>query len=68
MSLSSINVMRRFAALYGYDHLSDASIKMLAHNAFMLERFISISGNPPKLRKNDTAFKELLFYGVRDAA
>lgn len=68
MSLSSINVMRHFAAMYGYDHLSDASIKMLAHNAFMLERFISISGDPPKLRKNDTAFKELLFYGVRDAA
>lgn len=68
MSLSSINVMRHFAALYGYDHLSDASVKMLVHNAFMLDRFISISGNPPKLRKNDTAFKELLFYGVRDAA
>ena len=68
MSLSSINVMRHFAALHGYDHLSDASVKILAHNAFMLERFISISGNPPKLRKNNTAFKELLFYGVRDAA
>lgn len=68
MSLSSINVMRHFAALHGYDHLSDASVKMLAHNAFMIERFISISRNPPKLRKNDTVFKELLFYGVRDAA
>ena len=68
MSLSSINVMRHFAAMHGYGHLSDASVKMLAHNAFMLDRFISISGNPPKLRKNDTAFKELLFYGVRDAA
>lgn len=68
MSLSSVNVMRRFATTCGYERLSDASIKMLAHNAFMLERFISISGNHPKLRKNDTAFKELLFYGVRDAA
>ncbi len=68
MSLSAINVMRKFAKDYGYEKLSIGSIKMLMHNAYMLERFISISGKPPKLRKNDTDFKELLFIGVRDAA
>ena len=68
MSLSSINVMRKFTRECGYEKLSIGSIKMLMHNAFMLERFISISEKSPKLRKNDTDFKELLFLGVRDAA
>ena len=68
MSLSSINVMRKFARECGYEKQSIGSIKMLMHNAFMLEQFISISGKSPKLRKNDTDFKELLFLGVRDAA
>ena len=67
MSLSSINVMREFASLYGYERLSDNSIKLLMHNAFMLEQFISISGFSPKRGINDTDFKELLFHGVRDA-
>ena len=68
MSLSSINVLRRFARDNGYGNLSIGSMKMMMHNAFMLDRFISISGKSPKLRKNDTVFKELLFLGVRDAA
>lgn len=68
MSLSSINVMREFASVYGYERLSDNSIKMLMHNAFMLERFISVSGVSPKRGINDTDFKELLFHGVRDAS
>ena len=67
-SLSSINVMRKFAREYGYEKLSIGSVKMLMHNAFMLERFIPIAGKSSKLRKNDTDFKELLFLGVRDAA
>ncbi len=68
MSLSSINVLREYARQYGYTRLSVGSIKLLMHNAYMLDRFISISGKSPKLRKNDTDFKELLFLGVRDAA
>ena len=68
MSLSSINVMREFASVYGYERLSDNSIKMLMHNAFMLERFISVSGVSPKRGINDTDFKELLFHGIRDAS
>ena len=68
MSLSSINVLRKFAKDNDYGHLSIGSMKILMHNAFMLDRFISISEKSPKLRKNDTVFKELLFLGVRDAA
>lgn len=68
MSLSSINVLREYARQYGYTNLSVGSLKLLMHNAYMLDRFISISGKSPKLRKNDTDFKELLFLGVRDAA
>ena len=68
MSLSSINVMREFASVYGYERLSDNSIKMLMHNAFMLERFISVSGVSLKRGINDTDFKEHLFHGVRDAS
>ena len=68
MSLSSINVLREYARQYGYTKLSIGSLKLLMHNAYMLDRFISISGKSPKLRKNDTDFKELLFLGVRDAA
>lgn len=68
MSLSSINVLRKFARDNDYGNLSIGSMKMLMHNAFMLDRFISITGKSPKLRKNDTVFKELLFLGVRDAA
>lgn len=67
MSLSSINVLRKFARDNDFGNLSIGSIKMLLHNV-MLDRFISISGKSPKLRKNDTLFKELLFLGVRDAA
>ena len=58
----------QYARQYGYTKLSIGSLKLLMHNAYMLDRFISISGKSPKLRKNDTDFKELLFLGVRDAA
>lgn len=68
MSLSTINLMRSYAANFGFAQLSDASVKMLVHNAFMIDRFISTFGKPPKLRKNDNTVNELLFYGVRDAA
>lgn len=67
MSLSSINVAREFARLNNMD-LSIASIKTLLHNAAMLERFFSMFGKSPNLNLNNTNFKELLFYGVRNTA
>jgi hypothetical protein len=48
--------------------LSVGSTKTLLHNAAMVERFIAMSGKRPNMRLNNTDFKELLFYGVRDAA
>ncbi len=67
MSLTSINVAREFARQNHMD-LSIGSIKTLLHNAAMLERFISMFGKSPNIKLNNTIFKELLFYGVRNAA
>ena len=67
MSLTSINVAREFARQNKMD-LSIGSIKTLLHNAAMLERFISTFGKTPNIKLNNTYFKELLFYGVRNAA
>ena len=66
-SLTSVNVARAFAHRQGMD-LSVESTKTLLHNAAMVERFIAMSGKRPNMRLNNTDFKELLFYGVRDAA
>ena len=65
-SLTSVNIARAFARLQGMD-LSVGSTKTLLHNAAMVERFISMSGKHADMRFNNTDFKELLFYGVRDA-
>ena len=43
-------------------------VKVLLHNAAMVERLFSMFGNSPNLKINNTDFKELLFYGVRAAA
>jgi len=67
ISLTSINVAREFARQNHMD-LSIGSIKTLLHNAAMLERFISMFGKSPNIKLNNTNFKELLFYGVRNAA
>lgn len=67
MSLTSINVAREFARQNHLD-LSIGSIKTLLHNAAMLERFISMFGKSPNIKLNNTNFKELLFYGVRNAS
>lgn len=67
MSLSSINMARAFARQNNYD-ISIGSVKTLLHNAAMMERFISTFGKRPNLNFNNTDFKELLFYGVRNAS
>lgn len=48
--------------------LSIGSFKTMIHNARMLELFISRFGKLPNSKINDTVFKELILYGVRDAA
>ena len=66
MSLSTINVARQFGKDYGMD-LSVSDVKLLLHNATMVERIFSTFGKSPNLMKNNTNFKELLFYGLRAA-
>ena len=67
MSLSTINVARQFGKEYGLD-LSVSDVKLLLHNAAIVERLFSTFGKSPNLMKNNTDFKELLFYGLRAAA
>ena len=66
MSLSTINIARQFGKVYGMD-LSVSDVKLFLHNAAMVERIFSTFGNSPNLMKNNTDFKELLFYGLRAA-
>ena len=66
MSLSTINIARRFGKDYGLD-LSVSDVKVLPHNAAMVERIFLMFGKTPNLMKNNTDFKELLFYGLRAA-
>ena len=65
-SLSSVNVARAYARKEGYN-LSVGATKTLLHNAAMLDRFNSMSAKHANRRLNNTDFKELLFYGVRNA-
>lgn len=67
MSLSTINIARQFGTQYSTT-LSVGDVKVLLHNAAMIERLFSMFGNSPNLKINNTDFKELLFYGVRAAA
>jgi len=66
-SLASINVAREFARRFG-NGLSVAGVKTLIHNAMILERFLMMSGHRPNKHLNTNDFKELLYYGVADAA
>jgi len=66
-SLTAINVAREFARRHG-DGLSVAGVKTLMHNAMMLELFFKKSGHKPNKLLNTNDFKELLYYGVADAA
>lgn len=65
-SLSSVNVARAYARKEGYS-LSVGATKTLLHNAAMLNKFNSMSAKHANRQLNNTDFKELLFYGVRNA-
>ena len=66
MSLSTINVARQFGKDYSRD-LSVSDVKLLLNNAAMVERVFSTFRKSPNLMKNNTNFKELLFYCLRAA-
>lgn len=67
MSLTAINVARAFAR-QDKKELSVANVKTLVHNAMMLHRFSVLSGKLPNRLLNTNDFKELLYYGVANAA
>ena len=67
MSLTAINVARAFARQDKKD-ISVANIKTLVHNAMMICRLFMLSGKLPNKLLNTNDFKELLYYGVANAA
>ena len=67
MSLTAINVARAFAR-QEMNNLSVANCKTLIHNAMMMHRFSVLSGKLPNKLLNTNDFKELLYYGVANAA
>ena len=67
MSLTAVNVARAFAR-QDKRNLSVASVKTLIHNAMMIHRFFVLSGKLPNKLLNTNDFKELLYYGVANAA
>ena len=60
--------MWRVFSRSGGMHLSVSNVKTLIHNADMIQRFIRMSGKRPYRLLNTNDFKELLYYGVSDAA
>ena len=66
-SLTSVNVAKTLAGELGLD-LSVESVKLLIHNAVMIQRIISTFGKSPNLNLNQPKLKELLFFGVKNAA
>lgn len=71
LSLSAINVAKAFCRQYGKDY-SIADVKLLMHNAMMIDRFLSTFGKSPNLHKNqglkEHDVKDLLLYGLKAAA
>ena len=65
-SPTSVNLARAFARQLGIPLPIDTK-KKKKHKATMVDRFIAMYGKSPKMRLNNTDFKELLFYGVRAA-
>ena len=55
--LSTINVVGQFGKEYDVD-LSVSDVKMLLHNAVMVERIFSTFGKSPNLMKNLTTYDE----------
>lgn len=69
-SFAALNVARAFARQFDIN-FSVSNIKMLLHNAMMIQRFMSTFGLSPNVkiihRDKNTIFKELLLYGIKAA-
>ena len=62
-SLTSVNLAKVLAKERGM-HFSMASCKAMTHNAYLLERFICVSGIRPNRRLNDKLVKELIEFAA----
>ena len=62
-SLTTINLAKVYAVKENKP-FSIASIKTMMHNAFLLERFIAVSGIKPNRNLNDRLFKELIEFAA----
>ncbi|MDD2279983.1 MAG: transposase, partial [Bacteroidales bacterium] len=62
-SLTSVNLAKVLAKERGI-HFSMASCKTMIHNAYLLERFICVSGIKPNRRLNDKLVKELIEFAA----
>ena len=65
-SLTSVNLAKVLARERGIP-FSMASCKTMIHNAYMLERFICVSGIKPNRRLNDKLVKELIEFAASAA-
>ena len=63
VSLIAVNVAKLVAKEKGIC-FSMASLKIMMHNAFLLQRFICVSGIKPNKRLNDKLFKELIEFAT----
>lgn len=69
-SLTAVNVAHAFCKSYAKENgieYSVSSAKVLLHNVTLIKRIISIFGKSPNMKLNNTIFKELIMYGVKDA-
>ena len=62
-SLTTVNLAKAYA-LKSNKSFSMASIKTMTHNAFLLERFIVVSGIKPNRNLNGRLFKELVEFAA----
>ena len=62
-SLTSINIAKAYAVRMGKP-FSMTSIKTMMHNAFLLERFISVSGIRPNNELNKRLFSEVVEFAA----
>ena len=66
-SLTAVNLAKAFAKGSGMN-LPVEDVKLLVHNTVMIQRILSTFGEPPNLNLNQPNIKELLFFGVKNAA
>ena len=65
-SLTAVNLAKAACKRFGVP-FSISSCKSVIHNAYMLERFICVSGISPDTQIIDRLFKELIFFTAKAA-